>query len=60
MGHGHLGLVMLLSGALMVLVPLGIGILITAVVLHDRRRRNARGREGAEGGAVRDEPDGQR
>ena len=48
MGHGHLGVVMLLSGALMVLVPIGIGILVAGVVLHDRRRKGGSG--GGSGG----------
>jgi len=39
MDHSHLGTVMLLSGALMVLVPVGIGVLIVGVVLHARRQR---------------------
>jgi len=37
--HSHLGTVMLLTGGLMVLVPVGIGVLIVGVVLHARRQR---------------------
>lgn len=48
MSHGHLGLTMLLSGVLLVLVPIGIGVLIAAVVIHDRRKA-----------AKRSGPDGQ-
>jgi len=47
MSNGHLGMTMLLSGALLVLVPMGIGILVAAVVIHDRRK--AAKRTGADG-----------
>ena len=59
MGRGHLGIVMLLSGAFMVLVPLAIGILIAAVVLRDRRRRRDGGAPGADG-TPGDEAEGRR
>ncbi len=61
MGRGLLGIVMLLSGAFMVAVPLAIGILIAAVVLRDRRRkRRGGGAPGAHDGPTRDEAGGRR
>ncbi len=59
MGRGHLGIVMLLSGAFMVLVPLAIGILIATVVLRDRRRKRGDGAPGAKGEAGRHGSGGQ-
>ncbi len=59
MGRGHLGIVMLLSGAFMVAVPLAIGILIAAVVLRDRRRKRGGGAPGTSGETGREE-DGSR
>ncbi len=48
MSHGHLGRMMILSGALLVLVPIGIGVLVAGVVLHDRRQAAKRnGRDGS-------------
>ncbi len=38
MSHGRLGLMMFLSGVLLVLVPIGIGLLVAGVVIHDRRK----------------------
>ncbi len=55
MGRGHLGIVMLLSGAFMVFVPLAIGVLIAAVVLRDRRRKRGGDAPGPEDGTPRDE-----
>ncbi len=60
MGRGHLGIVMLLSGAFMVLVPLAIGVLIAAIVLRDRRRKRRGDAPGAEDGTPRDEAGGRR
>ena len=59
MAHTHLGTVMLLTGALMVLVPLGIGILVAGVVLHDRRRKGGSGEGGRQGGVKPDGSGGQ-
>jgi hypothetical protein len=47
MSHGHLGLMMILSGVLLVLVPIGIGVLVAGVVIHDRRK--AAKRDGTDG-----------
>jgi hypothetical protein len=37
--HGRLGLTMLVTGALLVLVPIGIGVLVVGVVLRIRREQ---------------------
>jgi cytochrome c biogenesis protein CcdA len=47
MSHGHLMATMLIAGLLLVLVPIGIGILVAGNVIHDRRKA-----------ARRDGPDG--
>lgn len=47
MSHGPLMTTMLLAGVLLVLVPIGIGILVAANVIHDRRK--AASRQGADG-----------
>ena len=47
MSQGHLMNVMLLTGALMVLVPIGIGILVAVVVIRDRRKTAKREGDGA-------------
>jgi cytochrome c biogenesis protein CcdA len=47
MSHGHLMTTLLISGVLLVLVPIGIGILVAGNVIHDRRK--AARRDGTDG-----------
>jgi hypothetical protein len=45
--HGHLMNVMMLTGAVMVLVPIGIGVLVAVVVIRDRRKAAKQGGDGS-------------
>jgi hypothetical protein len=44
--HGRLGLTMLVTGALLLLVPFGIGLLVLGVVLRVRRAERGGGDPG--------------